>query len=104
MKNFRELLQGLTDEEINATAARIWELYEDDGEDGVAAALDVTSGEAVEMLDTPFDIEEPWQLADAMRAYRDGKQWEQAPAITFTLEPYINPELLGPDAETDEDE
>jgi hypothetical protein len=103
MGGFRELLQGMTDAEINGTAARIWTQYEDDDEDGIGEALEVTPGEAAEMLDVPFDIEEPWQLADAMRAYRDGKQWEQAPAITFP-EPYINPGLLGPDAETDEDE
>lgn len=73
MKNFKTMLEGMTDRKISTLAARIWESYEADGEDGIAESLGVDAKEAAQMLDVPFDTwETPERLADAMRIYRDG--------------------------------
>lgn len=106
MKSFKVMLEGMTDSEITVLAVDIWDSYEDDGEDGIGAALGVDPKEAVQMLDAPFDIDTPEQLAEAMRAYRDGTQWEPTTEAIFALDPafpFIRPEELGPDADTEED-
>lgn len=73
MKNLKEMLKAMSDKAIEALAIELWESYEDDGEDGIGAYLDVDPKEASKMLDVPFDtFEAPAYLADAMRIYRDG--------------------------------
>lgn len=76
-KNFKELLSGMTDRAIDALAEELWESYEDNGEDGIGAYLDVSSKEVARMLDVPFDTWiAPAYLADAMKIYKDNGSQE----------------------------
>lgn len=76
MKNFKEMLNGLSDRAIDTLAVELWESYEDNGEDGIGAYLDVDSKEVARMLDVPFDTWiAPAYLADAIKIYKaDGSQ------------------------------
>lgn len=74
MKNFKEMLKGMTDKAIEKLAVEIWEAYEDDGEDGIGGYLDVDVAEASKMLEcsTLDEFLSPADLADAMKVYKAG--------------------------------
>lgn len=77
MKNFKEMLKAMSDKAIEALAIELWESYEDDGEDGIGAYLDVDPKEASEMLDytTLDELPTPADLADCMKVYKaDGSE------------------------------
>lgn len=77
MKNLKEMLKAMSDKAIEALAIELWESYEDDGEDGIGAYLDVDRKEASEMLDytTLDELPTPADLADCMKVYKsDGSE------------------------------
>ncbi len=73
MRNLKEMLQEMSDRRVATLANKIWEAYNDNGEDGIGFAIGVDRKEAARMLEcTDSDIDTVEDLAECLMVYRDG--------------------------------